>query len=90
MFWITLVFHWYIQLVQWIIHVDVLKIVMVDGIATFPNTTPAIAATHSIFNVVNVLLFIPFVGMLVRTLERIVPVKEVKEKPRPTELTFEC
>ncbi len=85
-FWITLIFHWYIQLVQWIIHVDVLKEVMVDGFATFPNTTPAIAATHSIFNIANVVLFIPFVGMLVRVLERIVPSKESKEKPRLTGL----
>jgi phosphate:Na+ symporter len=72
--------------VQWIIHVDVLKEVMVDGFATFPNTTPAIAATHSIFNIANVVLFIPFVGMLVRVLERIVPSKELKEKPRLTGL----
>ncbi len=85
-FWITLIFQWYIQLVQWIIHVDVLKEVMVDGFATFPNTTPAIAATHSIFNIANVVLFIPFVGMLVRVLERIVPSKELKEKPRLTGL----
>ena len=85
-FWITLIFQWYIQLVQWIIHVDVLKEVMVDGYATFPNTTPAIAATHSIFNIANVVLFIPFVGMLVRVLERIVPSKELKEKPRLTGL----
>ena len=85
-FWITLIFQWYIQLVQWIIHVDVLKEVIVDGFATFPNTTPAIAATHSIFNIANVVLFIPFVGMLVRVLERIVPSKELKEKPRLTGL----
>ncbi|HBU38746.1 MAG TPA: sodium:phosphate symporter [Planctomycetaceae bacterium] len=85
-FWITLVFQWYIQLVQWIIHVDVLKEVMIGGFATFPNTTPAIAATHSIFNIANVVLFIPFVGMLVRVLERIVPSKELKEKPRLTGL----
>jgi len=85
-FWSTLVFQWYIQLVQWIIHVDVLKEVMVGGFATFPNTTPAIAATHSIFNIANVVLFIPFVGMLVRVLERIVPSKELKEKPRLTGL----
>jgi len=85
-FWITLIFQWYIQLVQWIIHVDVLKEVMVDGFATFPNTTPAIAATHSIFNIANVVLFIPFVGILVRVLERIVPSKKLKEKPRLTGL----
>ena len=85
-FWITLIFQWYIQLVQWIIRVDVLKEVMVDGFATFPNTTPAIAATHSIFNIANVVLFIPFVGILVRVLERIVPSKKLKEKPRLTGL----
>ena len=85
-FWITIIFQWYIQLVQWIIHVDVLKEVMVDGFATFPNTTPAIAATHSIFNIANVVLFIPFVGILVRVLERIVPSKKLKEKPRLTGL----
>ena len=85
-FWITLIFQWYIQLVQWIIHVDVLKEVMVDGVVTFPNTTPAIAATHSIFNIANVVLFIPFVGILVRVLERIVPSKKLKEKPRLTGL----
>ena len=85
-FWITLIFQWYIQLVQWIIHVDVLKEVMVDGFATFPNTTPAIAATHSIFNIANVVLFIPFVGILVRVLERIVPSREIKEKQRLTGL----
>ena len=85
-FWITIIFQWYIQLVQWIIHVDVLKEVIVDGFATFPNTTPAIAATHSIFNIANVVLFIPFVGILVRVLERIVPSKKLKEKPRLTGL----
>ena len=85
-FWITLIFGWYIQLVQWVLSVDVHSVVMVDGKATYPNTTPAIAATHSIFNIANTVLFIPFVPMIVRFLERLVPSKEFKEKPHLTDL----
>ncbi len=54
--------------------------------STFPNTTAAIAATHSIFNVVNTLLFIPFAGVFVRFLQWLVPDKDFKEKPRLTDL----
>jgi len=85
-FWITLLFPWYIELVQWMINCDVSKAVLVDGGATFPGTTPAIAATHSIFNVANVVLFMPLVPALVRFLERIVPAKKFKEKPHLTDL----
>lgn len=85
-FWVTLVFQWYIGLVQWVVDLDVAEEVIVDGNATFPNTTAAIAATHSIFNIANVLLFLPFVPMLVRLLERVVPSKNFKEKPHLTDL----
>jgi phosphate:Na+ symporter len=85
-FWITLIFHWYTELVLWLVNVDVAATVMQDGTATYPNTTPAIAATHSIFNVANVLLFLPLVNTLVRLLERLVPSKEFKETPRLTDL----
>lgn len=85
-FCITLIFHWYTELVLWLVNVDVAATVMQDGTATYPNTTPAIAATHSIFNVANVLLFLPFVNTLVRLLERLVPSKEFKETPRLTDL----
>ncbi|WP_419189872.1 Na/Pi cotransporter family protein [Stieleria marina] len=53
---------------------------------TYPNTTAAIAATHSIFNVVNTLMFLPFAGILVRMLNWLVPGKEFKEKARLTDL----
>lgn len=85
-FWITLIFRWYIELVQWIIHVDVTRAVLQNGNETFPNTTAAIAATHSIFNVTNTLIFLPFVPLFVRLLQRLVPSKEFKEKPRLTDL----
>jgi phosphate:Na+ symporter len=85
-FWITLLFPWYIGLVQWILNVDVGAAVMVDDTATYPNTTLAIAATHSIFNIANTLLFVPFVPMLGRLLEWLVPSKTFKEKPHLTDL----
>lgn len=85
-FWITLIFPWYIELVQWIIHVDVSKAVMQGSQEVFPNTTPAIAATHSIFNVANTMLFLPSVPWFARMLTLVIPARDFKEKPRLTDL----
>jgi phosphate:Na+ symporter len=85
-FWITLIFGWYIELIQSLVNVDVAKVLMVDGKETFPNTTAAIAATHSVFNITNTLLFLPFVAVFERLLTRIVPSKGFKEKPHLTDL----
>lgn len=51
----------------------------------YPFTQPAIAFTHSGFNIVNTLLFLPFIGFLARFLIWLVPDK-VAEKPRLTYL----
>ena len=85
-FWITLIFAWYIQFIQTILDNDVSEMVLVDGKETYPYTTAAIALTHSIFNIVNTLLFLPFLPLFVRLLERIVPSKDFKEKPSLTDL----
>lgn len=86
-FWITLVFAPYIQLIQWILGSDVaFSKTLNNGNVVFPNVTAAIALTHSIFNVTNTLLFLPFVPRFVRLLERLVPGKPYKEKPRLTDL----
>ena len=86
-FWITLIFQWYIDLIQTIVHVDVNAMIMKEGIGeTFPNRTAAIAATHSIFNIANTLLFLPIAPFLVKFLNWIVPSKDFKEKPRLTDL----
>ncbi|MDG2383050.1 MAG: Na/Pi cotransporter family protein [Pirellulaceae bacterium] len=84
--WITALFQPYIELVQWIVGEDVSKAVMVNGQETFPNTTMAIAATHTIFNVSNTFLFLPFVPFFTRLLTRLVPSKEFKEQPHLTDL----
>jgi phosphate:Na+ symporter len=84
--WITFIFQWYIRLIQTIIGVDVSEMVMVDGTATYPNTVAAIAATHSVFNIANTLLFIPLMTPMVRLLQWAVPARPFKEKPRLTDL----
>ncbi|WP_442481401.1 Na/Pi cotransporter family protein [Aeoliella sp. SH292] len=84
--WITLVFQWYIGFIQWILSNDVTVTEVVDGETTFPHVTAAIAATHSMFNIANTLLFLPFVPAIVRLLERIVPAKDFKEKAHLTDL----
>ena len=69
--WITAVFQWYIQLV---------KAVVPTGIEA------QIAATHTGFNVANTLLFLGFVPALGRLMERLIPSRGFKEKPRLTDL----
>lgn len=89
-FWITLIFAWYIDLIAWVMHWlnwgDIGKEVIVKGKVTYPNTTSAIAATHTIFNIVNTLIFLPFVPVFVKVLNKVVPSKDFKEKPKLTDL----
>ncbi len=99
--WITSIFWWYIGFIQqfmdfcqWILpnwfgdtpH-SISEAVKTDnGNEIYPYTTAAIALTHSIFNVVNTLLFLPFLPFFVRLMERMVPSKDFKEKPSLTDL----
>jgi phosphate:Na+ symporter len=85
-FWITLIFQWYIVFIQSTIDGDVTRVVIENGDATYPDTKQMIAATHTVFNVVNTLLFLPLIGVLAGLLERIVPAKAFKEKPHLTDL----
>lgn len=85
-FWITLIFAWYIDFIEWVVGGDIGKVVVSEEATTYPNTTRAIAATHTIFNVANTLIFLPFLPWFVRLLDRVVPSKDFKEKPRLTDL----
>ncbi|HUG70450.1 MAG TPA: Na/Pi cotransporter family protein [Pirellulaceae bacterium] len=85
-FWITLIFRWYIGCIDWLVGVDITRPVIQEGREVFPNTTAAIAATHSVFNIVNTIMFLPFAPMLIRLLNRFVPSKSFKEKPHLTDL----
>jgi len=82
--WITAIFSLYIKAVVWFVGTDPMTAVMVNGETTFPHALKGIAASHTGFNVVNVLLFLPFLGLLNKLLHRIVPDKAVAEEPRLT------
>lgn len=84
--WVTAIFQWYIGLIQQIIPGDVTTNVMVDDKPFYTAVTPAIAAAHSVFNICNTILFLPFVGQFARLLEWLVPSKSFKEKPHLTDL----
>ena len=84
--WITAIFQWYIALIRTIVGSDFDTAVIVGGVATYPNIVSAIAATHSLFNVANTLLFLPLLTPMVRLLEWMVPSRPFKEKPRLTDL----
>ena len=75
-------FHWYIELVQWVVGADVTKVIMVDGKQTY-DTTATIAATHSIFNITNTLLFLPFLPLFVKLLEEIRTGKGIQGETAP-------
>ena len=90
-FWITLVFGWYIQVVQNVVAGDVERAVVVEEDngekkTEFPDVSAAIAATHTGFNVVNTLLFLPFLNFFAALLVRYVPERRLKEKPHLTAL----
>lgn len=84
--WITAIFSWYIELVQFLVDSNVTTPEIIDGKETFPGTTAAIAATHSIFNITNTLMFLPFLPLYVKFLNWFVPSKDFKEKARLTDL----
>lgn len=52
----------------------------------FPHVTQGIALVHSCFNIVNVILFLPFTQVLARLLKRFVPDRKHKEAPHITRL----
>jgi len=87
--WITALFTPYIQLIQrfteWVHGYNPvgLTLDMVDGNEVLYGVviTFAIAATHTGFNVANTLIFLPFVRVFARFLERFVPDKAIKETP---------
>ncbi|HML73491.1 MAG TPA: Na/Pi cotransporter family protein [Anaerohalosphaeraceae bacterium] len=89
--WITTIFQPYSQGIAWFIenfqhgHLPD-EAVYVNNAVTYPYTQAAIAATHTGFNILNTLFFLPFVGLLARLLMFIVPDKAVPETPRLTYL----
>ncbi len=89
--WITAIFSWYTDGVLWFLDVfhhterpDVA--VYTDAGVTYPYVMAAIAVTHSAFNIVNTILFLPLIGYVARFLNWAVPDRKKPTAPRLTYL----
>jgi phosphate:Na+ symporter len=87
--WIILVFSWYSALVAGVIEgihgIDPRTLTLTgvgDPAELVAIMTAGIALTHTGFNVMNTLIFLPFVGPFGRLLERVVPAPPEKEVSR--------
>lgn len=80
--WITAVFPAYINLVKNIVGAEqILTTELVGNVPTFTYAMRAIALSHTGFNVVNVIVLIPFVALFAKLLHYFMPDKQVKEVP---------
>ena len=85
--WISMIFFQYVRIVPWLLGVDVVRPqAAIDNPNYAQQVTMAIATTHTIFNVINTLLFLPFGPRFAAFLERMVPEGRLKEKPHLTSL----
>ena len=69
--WITALFQPYLMLIRYVMVGDVVGVVPI---------TAAIAATHTVFNVTNTLMFLPFSRAFARLLERLIPERKDKDE----------
>jgi phosphate:Na+ symporter len=58
--------------------------VTTDGVTSFPYIAAPMAYIHSMFNVVNTCIFLPFVKLFAKLVTRIIPAKPGSEVPRLT------
>ncbi|MCA9105288.1 MAG: Na/Pi cotransporter family protein [Planctomycetales bacterium] len=95
--WITCIFYWYVDWIGWMINQWLSwtvepgttfrdAVVGADGEKTYPNASLAVVSAHSIFNIVNTLIFMPFVPLFDRLLTRLVPSREGEASTRLTDL----
>ncbi len=84
--WITALFFPYIKMIREVVGPGTFFVEVIDGKSTMPNVGAAIAMVHTIFNITNMLLFLPFTGHIARLLTRIVPDRAYKESPHLTHL----
>ncbi|MDR0331055.1 MAG: Na/Pi cotransporter family protein [Chitinispirillales bacterium] len=84
--WITAAFSLYMALIRTLIGHDPNTVVVVNGAETLPYIQPAIAAVHSVFNVLNTMLFLPLTPLLALFLTKLIPGKQIREQPKLTKL----
>ncbi|EDM29541.1 hypothetical protein LNTAR_17363 [Lentisphaera araneosa HTCC2155] len=97
-FWITLIFSQYMEFITWFmgrfkditdINASVTEVIDGQEVLTFPYMTAGIAMVHTIFNVANVLFFLPFTAVAAKILNNIVKDKKVTGDKYLTNLDFQ-
>ncbi len=72
--WVLTVFHWaFVPFVDWLVPGDPFSAVASERSAVIADH---MAAFHTVFNVINALIFLPFVGFLANAATRLVPEKK--------------
>ena len=84
--WITMIFFIYIKWVRMLVGVDPTFTMVGEEQMTIAQITTCIAATHTGFNLANVLILMPFIGFIAKALEKIVPDKKYTETSHLTYL----
>ncbi len=91
--WISSIFFQYIKFIPWLMFTGMPQLTaFVTGkefsppAEAIPNITLAIAATHSVFNIANTTVFLPFSSRFAKLMQRIVPDKQQRETPHLTSL----
>ncbi|OQA03303.1 MAG: Na+/Pi-cotransporter [Planctomycetes bacterium ADurb.Bin401] len=89
-FWITIFFFPYIKAVEsfvsWNGGIDAATAVLENGITTYPHAMKSIALTHTFFNVLNTIVFLPFIQPLAKLLMILIPEKARISRPKLTTL----
>lgn len=84
--WVSSIFQLYLSVIRYFIGADPNTMVMVNNAETFPYVQAGIAMVHSVFNISNTIVFMPFVGYLAKFLTKFVPDKSFVEPPKLTHL----
>jgi phosphate:Na+ symporter len=86
--WVMSIFGIFIKIIEWFVGGNMTTPAIIDGRTVYPHVMRGIAATHTTFNVANVIIFMPLAGLLAKLLYKIVPDKAVPEEPRLTALNI--
>lgn len=85
--WVTAIFGFYIVFIRWLMGgMDFDLMTVVAGEQTFPHIRAGIAASHTVFNVINTAVFLPLFPLLVKIVTTVIPEAKLKETPHLTYL----
>jgi phosphate:Na+ symporter len=77
--WLSIILPHYAKFIGFLIGVDPNIMVLTNGKETFPHIALAIAMAHSVFNITNTLVFLPFTGLCTKLMYFIIRDKPLKQ-----------